>query len=118
MSSPNQIPPGWYPVPALPGQERWWDGHAWTSRWRVVRSPHNRCALGFGSPAAFLPIGIVAAAFTVGFLITMIVLILGGSTLGAVFYGVAALLLAVMAAVCITNAIYGFRLRRERRALG
>ncbi|MFF3070282.1 DUF2510 domain-containing protein [Kitasatospora sp. NPDC057936] len=36
----NSTPPGWYPVPGAdgaPGQERWWDGNAWTSEVRPLQ---------------------------------------------------------------------------------
>ncbi|MFE9858265.1 DUF2510 domain-containing protein [Streptomyces sp. NPDC005780] len=34
MSSPT--PPGWYPDTAAPGNERWWDGTAWTAHTRTA----------------------------------------------------------------------------------
>jgi len=32
-------PAGWYPDPTVPGQERWWDGAAWTEAVRPVATP-------------------------------------------------------------------------------
>ncbi|MEV7023964.1 DUF2510 domain-containing protein [Kitasatospora sp. NPDC093558] len=36
----NSTPPGWYPAPGpdgTPGQERWWDGNAWTAEVRPLQ---------------------------------------------------------------------------------
>ncbi|MDQ8703114.1 DUF2510 domain-containing protein [Streptomyces sp. LHD-70] len=32
-------PPGWYPDPAAPSLERWWDGAAWTEHTRAAGTP-------------------------------------------------------------------------------
>ncbi|MFB9620401.1 RDD family protein [Brooklawnia cerclae] len=44
MSYPDQSPQtqpmaGWYPDPAVPGQERYWDGRAWTYHVRAIPQP-------------------------------------------------------------------------------
>ncbi|MDG9693713.1 DUF2510 domain-containing protein [Streptomyces mutabilis] len=39
-------PPGWYPDPSAPHQERWWDGSAWTEHRRVPG------AAGYAAPQA------------------------------------------------------------------
>ncbi|MER0444667.1 DUF2510 domain-containing protein [Streptomyces sp. Edi4] len=39
-------PPGWYADPGLPGNERWWDGAAWTAHTRAAGQQ------GYGPPAA------------------------------------------------------------------
>ncbi|MFF2073928.1 DUF2510 domain-containing protein [Kitasatospora sp. NPDC058162] len=48
----NSTPPGWYPAPGTdgaPGNERWWDGQAWTSDVRPLPTP------GYGYPGAAAP---------------------------------------------------------------
>jgi hypothetical protein len=37
--SGESIPAGWYPDPSTPGQERWWDGAAWSEAVRPVQAP-------------------------------------------------------------------------------
>lgn len=46
----TQTPPGWYPDPTATqqGQERWWDGTAWTEHRRAV--PAVTVELGTGTP--------------------------------------------------------------------
>ena len=36
MTEQPRPPAGWYPDPVLPGQERYWDGSAWTPRTQVT----------------------------------------------------------------------------------
>ncbi|OII60522.1 hypothetical protein BJP40_10280 [Streptomyces sp. CC53] len=43
-------PPGWYPDPAAPTVERWWDGTAWTAHTRPPGGTHPA-----GPPAAVVP---------------------------------------------------------------
>ncbi|MFC7984921.1 DUF2510 domain-containing protein [Streptomyces sp. NPDC057336] len=43
-------PPGWYPDPSAPHQERWWDGTAWTEHRRVPGAP-----AGYGPPTGYGP---------------------------------------------------------------
>ncbi|MGZ3114538.1 DUF2510 domain-containing protein [Streptomyces sp. H62] len=43
-------PPGWYPDPSAPHQERWWDGTAWTEHRRAPGPA------GYGAPPAQQPV--------------------------------------------------------------
>lgn len=45
MSTPPSTPAGWYPNPDRSGEERWWDGHAWTDATRPTAPP--------GAPGGF-----------------------------------------------------------------
>ncbi|MEU9205284.1 DUF2510 domain-containing protein [Streptomyces sp. NPDC048332] len=53
----NATPPGWYPDTAAPGNERWWDGTAWTAHTRscvtvIQPSAPGRGGGGSGATAA------------------------------------------------------------------
>ncbi|MEU3980006.1 DUF2510 domain-containing protein [Streptomyces sp. NPDC026672] len=65
-------PPGWYPDPHAPHQERWWDGTAWTEHRRTPGAPPPP-AEGASRPAkaiALVTAGVVlVAAIVVGALV-------------------------------------------------
>ncbi|MFF1923469.1 DUF2510 domain-containing protein [Streptomyces sp. NPDC058221] len=48
----NATPPGWYPDTAAPGNERWWDGTAWTAHTRpYAPATHQFAPAQPGHPA-------------------------------------------------------------------
>ncbi|MDI3407101.1 DUF2510 domain-containing protein [Streptomyces cavernicola] len=77
-------PPGWYPDPAAPHVERWWDGAAWTEHTRAaglpgtvpVGAPHSAARSGeasgrakvvaLGAAGVVLVTAIVTGAFVLG----------------------------------------------------
>lgn len=50
-AAPVPVPPGWYPA-GVAGQERWWNGTAWTGQVRVVDSSLPRPSDPAGRPEA------------------------------------------------------------------
>ncbi|MEV7132149.1 DUF2510 domain-containing protein [Arthrobacter sp. NPDC093128] len=44
-------PPGWYSDPNVPGQQRWWDGHAWTQQVRPLQMTADRPELPDHDPS-------------------------------------------------------------------
>ena len=45
---------GWYPDESAPGQQRWWDGDAWTAQ--VIGAPYQAVSTGYtGAPAGTSP---------------------------------------------------------------
>lgn len=53
MSSSNAGPPaaGWYPDPQQPGQQRYWDGNAWTEH-RAPSAPSEQSGSAAGPAVA------------------------------------------------------------------
>ena len=41
MASMTTIEPGWYPDPADPATQRYWDGGAWTEIWDIATRQAN-----------------------------------------------------------------------------
>ena len=39
MTAPGGTPPGWYPDPHNPAQQRYWDGQAWTENVAALAAP-------------------------------------------------------------------------------
>ncbi|WP_035850082.1 DUF2510 domain-containing protein [Kitasatospora azatica] len=58
----NSTPPGWYPDPATPAHERFWDGRDWTTRTRPlgpvqpVAVPVSDASPAYGHPAVPEPV--------------------------------------------------------------
>ncbi|MFI6963984.1 DUF2510 domain-containing protein [Streptomyces sp. NPDC050149] len=79
MSSPT--PPGWYPDTAAPGNERWWDGTAWTVHTRtaatVIQQPGPGRGGGGGGSTAARTIALVATGMAV-----VVVAVTGAMLLG------------------------------------
>lgn len=74
--------PGWYPDPATPGTERWWDGSAWSDRTRPLEGlarPLTPAVLTNAPATAALVLGVVSLAVN-----TLMVTSLAAIVLGAV----------------------------------
>ncbi|MET9650217.1 DUF2510 domain-containing protein [Streptomyces sp. NPDC006460] len=71
-------PPGWYPDPAMPTVERWWDGTAWTAHTRFSQvttampvagpapSARRGRAVALGAAALVLAAAVVATVLVLG----------------------------------------------------
>ena len=69
MNEPQAVPAGWYAT-QLPGEERWWDGGAWTSHTRPAPTtqqavPSLRTELRRGSKEGSLIMAIFAAVLAI-----------------------------------------------------
>jgi protease PrsW len=87
-ASVPEVPPGWYPDPWGPGQQRWWDGTAWAAAIRAWPAPSMGQRLGV--PARVVGAG-SAVVFAVTGALTLVVLL--------VELGPAAFVVATTAAV-------------------
>lgn len=54
----QSTPPGFYPDPENPGQQRYWDGTAWSATTSAGTPPQAQAPIGYGYTAA--PVGEVA----------------------------------------------------------
>lgn len=83
-------PPGWYPDPQRPGQQRWWDGTAWTQHLAPI-APNTSASppwqprpslpyASFGQRAGAAVIDGLILAVPVIILLVAVVLVIGGIT--------------------------------------
>lgn len=64
MSGANNNPPaGWYPDPIQAGQERWWDGQAWTRQAQPVNPAPPPAPAPAPAPAAVAPGGALGPTY-------------------------------------------------------
>jgi uncharacterized RDD family membrane protein YckC len=83
MSS-GGTPPGWYPDPSVPGQQRYWDGGTWTDHTAPGGQAGDYQApvqAGYGYAAG----GVVSASFGQRFLAYLLDLLIVGVPVGIVF---------------------------------
>ncbi|WP_149180508.1 DUF2510 domain-containing protein [Streptomyces sp. TRM49041] len=71
-------PPGWYPDPAVPTVERWWDGTAWTGHTRPADGGRPTAVVVPPKPRTGRVLQIAAAALAVAAVVTTVVLLRPG----------------------------------------
>lgn len=109
MTDSVSVPPGWY-AGGVAGEERWWDGAAWTGHVRSSAAPLVWGVRWAGNADASLVVGIIVAllalpAFGVAFLTLH-----SGGFLASLLPGFAGLVFLVLGALAIVNS---FGVRRQ-----
>ncbi len=65
----SPVPPGWFPIPGDPSQERWWDGRQWTPHVRgtqMLFGPNKKRKLGWGWIMGIALLGLVMIGAVIG----------------------------------------------------
>lgn len=68
----NATPPGWYPDTAAPGNERWWDGTAWTAHTRPSATVIQRPVPGRGDGGAGAAVARTVALVATGVAVVVV----------------------------------------------
>ena len=109
MTSPVSVPPGWYSG-GVAGEERWWDGAAWTDHVRSSVAPLVWGVRWAGNADASLVVGIIVALFALPAFGAAFLTLLSSGVLASLLPGFAGLVFLVLGGLAIVNS---FGVRRQ-----
>ena len=120
MTDQQKAVPGWYPG-SVPGEERWWDGTAWTAYARPAAAPGQpagntapqRAGIWRGSKEGSLIVAILCVALTFPTGLAVVWGLLSGS-IAFLIPGLAWLMFVAFAVLLFLNY---FGLRRQEAAI-
>ena len=109
MTDPVTVAPGWY-AGGVPGEERWWDGAAWTGHVRSSAAPLVWGVRWAGNADASLVVGIIVALLALPAFGAAFLTLLSSGFLASLLPGFAGLVFLVLGALAIVNS---FGVRRQ-----
>ena len=109
MTEPVAVPPGWYSG-GVAGEERWWDGAAWTGHVRSSVAPLVWGVRWSGNADASLVVGIIVALIALPAFGAAFLTLITSGFLPALVPGFAGLAFLVLGGLAIVNS---FGVRRQ-----